>query len=207
MPLYVRVEGEAVGGGIGWILEPYLIDCVTFVRGVEPAELAARLGARPGQEARRGSAEDAAGLLAGGGAATVARVGRVGEWSFAVEYGDAVGSTGSGLGAVSSEGADAVNFLLTPWHPPSMFAYFRDGVRVCSFGLGEEGRRWGERPDLLVPALTETGVLPVRPELRKADAERSRRLSVLTVGDHFGLRLPRADVLDGELPLFVVRTA
>ncbi|WP_433890510.1 DUF6461 domain-containing protein [Streptomyces sp. CA-111067] len=199
--------------GIGWILEPYLVDCVTFARGVEPAELAARLGARPGQEARSGSAEDAAGLLGGGAASTVARVGRAGEWAFAVEYGDAVGSTGSGLRAASAGAAEAVNFLLTPWHPPSVFSYFRDGDAICSFGIGEEGQRWGERPDLLAPALTEADVLPARPELRaaeaeaEAEAERVRRLSVLTIGEHFGLRLPRGAVLDGELPMFVVRGA
>ncbi|MGW3631408.1 DUF6461 domain-containing protein [Streptomyces sp. NPDC005122] len=178
---------------------------MTFARGIDPVGLASRLGSRPGRPAPRGSAEDAVDLLAGDGVTGVARVGRTGDWSFAVEYGDAVGSTTTGLGAVSAEGVEAVNFLLTPWHPPSMFSHYRDRAHICSFGIGEEARRWGHSPDLLVPALTEVGVLPVRSDLREADAERVRRLSVLTIEEHFGLRLPRTDVLHGRLPLFIVR--
>lgn len=134
-------------------------------------------------------------------------MGRAGDWSFAVEYGDAVGSTTTGLGAVSAKGVEAVSFLLTPWHPPSMFTYYRDGNHICSFGIGEEARRRGQNPDVLVPALTEVGVLPAQRDLREADAERVRRLSVLTIEEHFRLRLPRTDVLHGQLPLFVVRKA
>jgi hypothetical protein len=196
-----------VADGIAWFLEPYLIDCVTFARGVEPAELASRLGARPGQQPRRGSADDAVDLLVADGVRSVARVGRVGGWSFAVEYGEAVGPTATGLEAVSADGAEAVCFLLTPWHPPSVFSYYRDGGHICSFGIGEEGNRWGSDPDLLVPVLAEVGVLPVRRDLRGADAERVRRLSVLTTGEYFGLGLPRAEALKGQLPLYVVREA
>ncbi|MFJ9566929.1 DUF6461 domain-containing protein [Streptomyces fuscichromogenes] len=192
--------------GIAWILQPYLIDCVTFARGAEPAELAFRLGARPGQQPCWASSDDMAGLLAGGVGSAV-RVGRAGDWSYAIEYGDAVGPTGTGLGAVSAMGVEAVNFSLSPWHPPSMFTYYHDGDRICSFGLGEEARRWGKNPDLLVPALTEMGVLPAQLDLREADAERVRRLSVLVIEEHFRLRLPRADVLDGQLPMFVGREA
>ncbi|MGQ4434390.1 MULTISPECIES: DUF6461 domain-containing protein [unclassified Streptomyces] len=193
--------------GIAWFLEPYLIDCVTFARDVEPVELASRLGARPGQPPHCASADDAVDLLAGDGVGSVARVGRAGDWSFAVEYGDAVGPTTTGLGAVSAKGVEAVSFLLTPWHPPSMFTYYRDGNHICSFGIGEEARRRGQKPDVLVPALTEVGVLPAQQNLSEADAERVRRLSVLTIEEHFRLRLPRTDVLHGQLPLFVVRKA
>ncbi|MFF2510691.1 DUF6461 domain-containing protein [Streptomyces sp. NPDC058086] len=193
--------------GIAWFLEPYLIECVTFARDIDPVDLASRLGARPGQLAHRASADDAVDLLAGDGVESVARVGRAGDWSFAVEYGDAVGPTATGLGAVSAEGVEAVNFLLTPWQPPSMFTYYRDRNHICSFGIGEEARRWGHSPDVLVPALTEVGVLPAQPDLREADAERVRRLSVLTIEEHFRLRLPRTDVLHGQLPLFIVREA
>lgn len=193
--------------GIAWFLQPYLIDCVTFARGAEPAELASRLGARPGQQPRRASSDDVMGLLAGGGFGSAVRVGRAGDWSFAIEYGDAVGPTSIGMGAVSAMGVEAVNFSLSPWHPPSMFAYYHDGDCICSFGIGEEARRWGKSPDLLVPALTEMGVLPAQLDLRGADAERVRRLSVLVIEEHFRLQLPRADVLDGELPMFIVREA
>jgi hypothetical protein len=51
------------------------------------------------------------------------------------------------------------------------------------------------------------GVLPPQSDLREADAVRVRRLSVLTIEEHFRLRLPRTDVLHGQLPLFIVREA
>ncbi|WP_406125639.1 hypothetical protein [Streptomyces sp. NBC_00989] len=116
--------GRGAGtGGIGWLLEPYAVDCVTFARGVEPVDLASRLGAPPGQEPPLSSAEEALDLLTDPGVDGVARVGRAGDWAFAVEYGDAAGCTETGLRAVSRDGAEAVNFLMTPWSPPSMFAY------------------------------------------------------------------------------------
>ncbi|MFF0711486.1 DUF6461 domain-containing protein [Streptomyces bauhiniae] len=191
--------------GIAWILQPHLIDSVTFACGAEPVDLALRLGARPGEQPRRASSAEVMDLLAGGGVESAVRVGRAGDWSFAIEYGDAVGPTSSGLSAVSAKGVEAVNFSLSPWHPPSMFTYHHDGDCVCSFGIGEESRRWGKNPDLLVPALTRTGVLPAQPQLSDTGAERLRRLSVLAIEEHFRLRLPRADVMDGQLSTFLVR--
>ncbi|MFJ5218365.1 DUF6461 domain-containing protein [Streptomyces sp. NPDC088354] len=184
---------------IGWLLEPYVVDCVTFARHVEPAALASRLGASPRPDVSWGSAQDAADMLADPEILAVARVGRLGDWSFAVEYGDAAGPTEWGLRAASGGGGEAVNFLLTPWHPPSMFAYYSDGVHMCSFGIGEEGWRWGTAPDLLVPDLNRAGVLPVGPQRDP----RGARLSMSVITAHFGLRLPRRDIVDGGLPLYV----
>ncbi|MFF3563750.1 DUF6461 domain-containing protein [Streptomyces sp. NPDC002574] len=184
---------------IGWLLEPYVVDSVTLARHVDPAVLASRLGAGPRPDVSCGSAHEAADLLADPAVLAVARVGRLGDWSFAVEYGDAAGFTEPGLRAASSDGAEAVNFLLTPWHPPSMFAYYSDGVHVCSFGIGEEGRRWGTAPDLLVPYLEAVGLLPEGPQLNP----RSERLSMSVIAEHFGLRLSRHAIVDGRLPLYV----
>ncbi|MFI5756718.1 DUF6461 domain-containing protein [Streptomyces sp. NPDC051569] len=191
--------------GIEWLLEPYVVDCVTFARGIEPADLVARLGGRPGQKPRGASADDAVDALAAPDVDSVARVGRVHDWSFAVEYGDAVGSTAAGLEAVSRDGVEAINFLLTPWHPPSTFTYYRDAALTCSFGIGQETWRRGRNPDLLVPALEEAGVLPVGRQLTDAARRRGRQLSVLAIGAHFGLRLPRHDIVEGRLPLYRVR--
>jgi hypothetical protein len=193
------------GGGIGWLLEPYAVDCVTFARGVEPVDLAARLGARPGQEPRLSSAEEAVDLLTDPDVDGVARVGRAGDWAFGVEYGDAVGCTEAGLRAVSRDGVEAVNFLMTPWSPPSMFAHYKDGTHLCSFGIGEETRRWGREPDLLVPALEKVGVLPRRQAGGDVDGQRGRRLGLMAIEEHFGLRLRKRDVVAGRLPLFRVR--
>jgi hypothetical protein len=198
---------RGVADGIGWLLEPYVVDCVTFARDIDPVDLVCRLGARPDQRPRRVSAEEAVDLLPGLGAGSVARVGRGAHgWSFAIEYGaDAVGATDTGLKAVSRDGVEAVNFALTPWHPPSMFSYYKGGTHICSFGIGEASRRWGQDPDLLVPALEKIGVLPGRREVSEADRQRAQRLSMLTIQDHFGLRLPRGEAVDGQLPLFLVR--
>lgn len=140
------VGAVADGSGIGWLLEPYVVDCVTLARSVEPVDLASRLGARSGQEPRLSSAGEAVDLLTDPGIDGVARVGRAGDWAFAVEYGDAAGCTEAGLRAVSRDGAEAINFLMTPWNPPSMFAHYEDGIHICSFGIGEETRRWGGSP-------------------------------------------------------------
>lgn len=185
--------------GIGWLLEPHLVDCVTFVRGVAPDDVAGRLGAPPGQTPRMSSPQDAEALLAG--SPCVARVGQAAGWTFAVEYGDAVGPTARGLASVSRDGAAAVSFQLTPWHPPSRFAYYADGAHLCSFGIGEEHRRQGEQPDLLVPDLEKLGVLPDGPRLDP----RGMRLTMLAIEDRFGLRLPRQQVLHDGLPLYRLR--
>lgn len=147
------------------------------------------------------SGQDAADALATSGVLGVARVGRAGDWSFAVEYGEAAGSTTAGLRAASRDGAEVVNFSLTPWHPPSQFAHYKAGVHICSFGIGEETRRRGDDPDLLVPALEQAGVLPAGPR----PGARAERLSMLVIEEHFGLRLPRRDIVEGRLPLFRVR--
>jgi hypothetical protein len=109
------------------------------------------------------SAREAMGMLTAPGVG-VARVGRSGDWSFAVGYGDAAGCTTAGLQAASRDGAEAVKFLLPPWHPPSLFSSYKDGVHLCSFGIGEESRRYGSEPDLLVPAWEQVGVLPGGPQ-------------------------------------------
>lgn len=173
------VGAVADGGGIGWLLEPYVVECVTLARGVEPVDLDPDIDG-------------------------VARVGRAGDWSFAVEYGDAAGYTEAGLRAVSRDGAEALSFLMTPWNPPSMFAYYKDGIHVCSFGIGEETRRWGRESDLLVPALEKVGVLPWR-QACGAHRQRGQRLSMLAIEEHFGLRLRKRDIVVGRLPLYRVR--
>lgn len=188
-----------IAEGIGWLLEPHLVDCVTFARGIAPDELADRPGAPPGQTPRLSSAQDAEAMLAS--FLCVARVGEASGWSFAVEYGDAVGPTPNGLASASRAGTAAINFSLTPWHPPSRFAYYLDATHVCSFGIGEEHRRQGEQPDHLVPDLEKLGILPDGPLLDP----RGMRVTMLAIEDHFGLRLPRQQILEGRLPLYRLR--
>lgn len=75
------------------------------------------------------------------------------------------------------------------------------------FGLGEEGRRWGNRPDLLNPALESAGVLlPDGSVLAVGTRRQSQRVAMVlgVIQRHFGLSLPRGPVEEDELPALAV---
>ncbi|MFG2483900.1 DUF6461 domain-containing protein [Streptomyces virginiae] len=181
---------------------------LTFARGIGPDELAARLGALPGVRLGPLGAHEAWGMVAetvdGDG---VARVGRWGRWSFAVEHGLPAGA--ERLAEVSRGGVEAVHLDPQPDRPPKQFAYARDGELVCCFGLGEECWRGGHRPDFLLPELIAAGVLTpdgacARPP-GEPDADRDRR-TLAVVERRFGLSLPRHLIADTPLPAYVTCT-
>ncbi|MFF3420789.1 DUF6461 domain-containing protein [Streptomyces sp. NPDC002698] len=87
----------------------------------------------------------------------VARIGESQGWAFAAEYGEAPGTRHDVLEGISRKGVEAVNLDPQAFHPPSVFSYAADGELLCSFGLGEERRRWGTRPDLLQEDLRTAG--------------------------------------------------
>lgn len=201
--------------GILWLMDLDRWDTdIMFARGIPPEELASRMGAAPGSalppiseadvwEAAPGTSQphdaDGAGLI---------RVGRSGDWSFAVEYGDCGGSRR--VDEVSRDGVEAVHLAPQPDHPPKVFTYGYGGKPLCSFGIGEESWRWGERPDLLVAELTAAGVLePGGSEsaLRGAvpHQERDRR-TLAVVETYFGLSLPWELVIVGRLPAYALRS-
>ncbi|MFJ6795227.1 DUF6461 domain-containing protein [Streptomyces sp. NPDC091268] len=197
---------DTAGGGIRWLADwdGWYVG-LTFARGIGPEELAARLGAVPGIHPGPLGATDAWSMVTetvdGDG---VARVGRWGGWSFAVEHGVPAGA--ERLAEVSRSGVEAVHLDPQPDHPPKQFAYARDGELVCCFGLGEECWRGGHRPDHLLPELVAAGILTpdgacARPE-GEADEDRDR-LTLGVLEHRFGLALPRHLVEEAPLPAFV----
>ncbi|NJP77817.1 hypothetical protein HCK01_10885, partial [Streptomyces sp. AA8] len=156
---------DGLRDGIQWLIDLHFWDSsIIFARGMGPDELAARMGGDTPPAERRlindleawdavfdgqyRPGEDGDGLI---------RVGRNGDWSFALEYGDSTGR--DRLLDVSRDGAEAVRLDPMPEHPPKVFNYARGGQLICSFGIGEEHWRWGTEPDLLLTELIEQSVL------------------------------------------------
>ncbi|WP_327260890.1 DUF6461 domain-containing protein [Streptomyces sp. NBC_01232] len=200
---------EDAAHGIRWLADwDQWFAGLTFARGIDPDELAARLGALPGVHPGPLGAPDAWSMVTetadGDG---VARVGRWGGWSFAVEHGLPAGA--ERLAEVSRGGVEAVHLDPQPDHPPKQFAYALDGELVCCFGLGEECWRGGHRPDFLLPELIAAGILTpdgacARPA-DEPDADRDRR-TLAVVERRFGLCLPRHLIADTALPAYVTCT-
>ncbi|WP_301373164.1 DUF6461 domain-containing protein [Streptomyces xanthophaeus] len=200
---------EDVADGIRWLAHwDQWFAGLTFARGIAPDELATRLGALPGVHPGPLGALDAWSMVTetvdGDG---VARVGRWGGWSFAVEHGLPAGA--ERLAEVSRGGVEAVHLDPQPDHPPKQFAYALDGELVCCFGLGEECWRGGHRPDFLLPELIAAGILTpdgacARPA-GEPDADRDRH-TLAVVERRFGLSLPRHLIADTPLPAYVTCT-
>ncbi|MFJ9738580.1 DUF6461 domain-containing protein [Streptomyces sp. NPDC101166] len=180
---------------------------VIFARGITPEELGLRMGGPRGSVVSPITDAEAWNMVLD--LATddddVVRVGAQGGWSFAVEYG--LGNGAERLADISRSGAEAVHLAPSVDHPPRMFSYARDGVDVCSFGIGEEVWRWGDQPDLLLPELVAAGVLHSDGAYARPEGESYRDRDRHTLGlieTRFGLSLPR-DVWESErLPAFVI---
>ncbi|RKT09412.1 hypothetical protein BX285_6506 [Streptomyces sp. 1114.5] len=197
-----------MGDGLRWLVEgEEWYFGVVFARGVTPGELAVRMGGVAGSVPSPVTGAQAWGVVMDDGTddESVVRVGAYQGWSFALEYGIPGGV--ERLAEVSRGGVEAVRLDPQPDHPPRQFAYARDGVAVCSFGLGEEVWRWGSQPDFLLEELVRAGVL--RPDGESArpegeDGEDAERATLAVIEARFGLGLPR-DVEEAALPAFVIR--
>ncbi|MFF2521775.1 hypothetical protein [Streptomyces liangshanensis] len=133
------------------------------------------------------------------------RVGSCGDWSFAVEYG--MGDGRDNPAEISRDGVEVIVLEPSPDHPPRTFSYSRDGVVVCGFGLGDELRRWGEHPYLLLPDLTAGATLYPDGRYARPDTEHYRardRHTLSLIESHFTLSLPREEANNERLPAFVV---
>lgn len=195
-------------GGIQWLAEQdEWLHSVVFARGITPEELGLRMGGVRGSAVSPITDIEAWNIVHD--LATddddVVRVGAHGGWSFAVEYG--LGDGAERLVEISRNGVEAVHLDPSVDHPPAMFSYARDGVYVCSFGIGEEVWRWGDQPDLLLPELVAAGVLHSDGEYARPEDESYQdrdRHTLALIETRFGLVLPR-DVLESEpLPAFVI---
>ncbi|WP_411079578.1 DUF6461 domain-containing protein [Streptomyces sp. cmx-18-6] len=197
--------------GIQWLADrdDWTYDIV-FARGLPPEELAPRLGAAPGSAPPIPSpitGLDAWSLVMTDTTDDMAliRTGTSGPWSFALQYG--LPATGARLVEASRGGVEVIRLSPQPDHPPKRFAYAADGVDVCSFGIGEEVWRSGDRPDFLLPELVRAGVLHQDGSYARPDDEpyeETDRVTLALLEDRFGLTLPQ-DVETQKLPAAVTR--
>jgi hypothetical protein len=192
--------------GLGWLSHASWYFSVTFVRGIRAQELASRMAVDPAERPVLARARDVEALL-GDPNVGIARLGESGGWAFGAEYGEARGARRAFLTELSRNGGETVNLDPQVDHPPPMFSYMVGGELSCSFGLAEEGRRWGSTPDLLNPDLERASVL--RPDgsvLEVGAGRHTQRVAVSlgVIGRYFGLSLPRDLVEDGELPTVAV---
>lgn len=187
--------------GVRWLADSPWYFSVTFVRGIGAREMGARLGIDPTAVAVPATARDVEGLLVDPNVG-IARLGEVDGWAFAAEYGEPRGTDPSVLAELSRGGGESVNLDPQVSHPPSIFSYAFDGELMCSFGLGEEGSRWGSSPDLKSAGI----LLPDGSVLTVGSPRRSQRvaMSLGVIERRFGLSLPRGPVLDEELPAVAV---
>ncbi|WP_055555271.1 hypothetical protein [Streptomyces sp. NBRC 110028] len=212
-----------MGDGIQWLRggntgTAWMVS-VVFARGIDPEELALRMGAPRGAVTEPITDAEVLDLdldfyrpLTHGDA--VARVGEHAGWSFAIEYGHAVGV--SRLAEVSRDGVEAFHYDRNPEHPPTIVFYARDGQKVCGFGLGEEPIRWGKEPDLLLPDLVAAGILnpdgdtypadPDEDEDESVDYAARDRRALAVVEERFSLSLPRTVFTEDRLPAYVTNS-
>ncbi|GHJ41648.1 DUF6461 domain-containing protein [Streptomyces sp. TS71-3] len=187
----------------GWMLD------VHFARGIDAEELAVRMGAQRGGVA--GSMTDAEMVALDvdaypdrGPGSAVVRVGEHAGWAFAITYGPYL----ERLEEVSRDGVEAVHYLHNAEHPPTSVFYGRDGRTVCGFGLLEEGNRYGQEPDLLLPDLVARGILhrdgAIRSDPDIHGYEGRERLSLAVFEERFGLSLPRTVLAEEPLPVYAI---
>jgi hypothetical protein len=192
-------------GGVRWLAHASWHFSVTFVRGVSAGELGRRLGADPAAVPVPATARGVEALLVDPNVG-IARLGEAGGWAFAVEYGEARGVRGDVLAEISRGGV-AVSLDPQADHPPPMFSFAADGDVLCSFGLSEEGRRWGSEPDVLNAVLRSAGILAPDGSVLGTSAGQHAQQVAMSLGAierHFGLSLPRNLIEHGELPAMAV---
>ncbi|MFF5157563.1 DUF6461 domain-containing protein [Streptomyces sp. NPDC000348] len=152
--------------------------CVTFTRGLDPAEVFTRYGADPARS-RLLDADAASDLPTGrfaAGTVSLLRAGRLGDWTFCVEEDGVIGSWPELLAALS-RGTETYSVLST--EGLAVFQYWRDGQCLENFEPGPEPPRseysgpWWERTRKALAEHEGSGIAPV----------------VALVLDHLGLPL------------------
>lgn len=174
--------------GIRWIADEDLFEFgywVVFARDTSASDLLARVGG--------GTAERDASLLtrveanerADESDGVALRSGQANGWGFLMAEGGPVRvSSPEDLSRISS-GTEVIEFWCTV-NSDMMFTYAQSGTVVCRFEPGREHESEGAAPDLLIPALGDSGL---DPEMRVLSMMESR----------FGIDLSQSDVLEGRL--------
>jgi hypothetical protein len=160
-----RREGASVGeptaADYAWLEDHWLREafCITLVRGLDEREVLRRLGGEHSQPRLLTVGE--AGRLSGSfqaGYPQIVLVARTDGWAVAVEDNGWEGSRPEVLRALSA-GTQAVSV----YRNVNALGYFSDAVDgevLVRFELLFPQRRWGSRPDLLLPQMRAVGLDP-----------------------------------------------
>jgi hypothetical protein len=193
---WISDDEAAVASEWGWFaddFDPYVF--ALFARGVAPERVIAAFGSSPA-DARLLTADDAS---EDPGWPCV-RVGRAGEWAFALDSGCADVYESSRIAQELSAGTEVVTYEINP--ALNYFHYYADGVEVTSFEPLLARDRNGTEPDRFLPLMREVGL---RPDDDGDDDEDFRDptialLEMLTRA--FGIRLTREEAAG---PLLTIR--
>lgn len=142
----------------GWVGE-YRGFCLTFVRGIDAAELLRRYGAVPRtvQPRTRSEAREASETWTNGYLQTV-RAGVAGAWAFGFEEAIARQGHREEVQRRLSEGTRAVSVF----HAAQVrLSVFDDGVKTTGYAAVDPDGRSGTDPDLLAGPLRGAGLLPL----------------------------------------------
>ncbi|WP_369778804.1 hypothetical protein [Streptomyces sp. R33] len=206
--------------GITWLAAPRSIAfggySVVMAHGLTPKELVGRL-----TETLHGPAHTAVPVGDLTGAELLAllvdyediglRYGRSGAWSYAVAYGGWMGEFG-GLPPLSRGGVDIchLEFEEENGKPvPPQFAYVRDEVVLSAFNLHLDGS-WGYDGVVGEPgaaARVQAGLTAAGLPDEAADRRDVHRTALGVVERHFGLSLPRDEIVTGTLPAVLLEPA
>ncbi|MGW5481940.1 hypothetical protein [Streptomyces sp. NPDC004008] len=215
--------------GITWLAEPKSIDwggySVVIALDLAGEELAARVAAsRFGRNKQLprflGSltgwqADDVmSGLFGDTHQAIALRYGEIDEWSYVVQHGFWYGEFGPEL-PLSRGGAHVYRL----WYEeengkpvPPYFSYEHDGRTLCTFNLHLDGS-WGytgvdgdpEVASALEAELRAAGLPPEDPERLVDDHRTVHRACLGVIERHFGLTLPREEILNSPLPTLLMK--
>ncbi|MFF5803901.1 hypothetical protein [Streptomyces sp. NPDC012746] len=211
--------------GITWLAAPRSIAfggySVVMARGLTPQELVGRL-----TETVYGPEHTAVPVGDLTGADLLAllvdyediglRYGRCGDWSYTVAYGGWMGEFGDGP-PLSRGGVDIchLEFEEENGKPvPPQFAYTRDEVLLSAFNLHLDGS-WGydgvdgdpETASRVQAELTAAGLPADEGAGDDADDREVHRTALGVLERHFGLSLPREEIVSGTLPAVLLEPA
>ncbi|MZD07173.1 hypothetical protein GTW43_19080 [Streptomyces sp. SID5785] len=186
--------------------------CVTFTRGVDPAEVFARYGADP-DRSRDLDANAASGLPSGQfaeGMVSLLRSGSLGAWTFCVEEDGVIGSWPEPLAALS-RGTEVYSILSTDGL--TVFQYWRDGDCLENFepepanSPPPYSSHWWDRVQESLTEHAGTAMTPVvalvldHLGLTLDDSTLATAWPTLTLAEDDAPSAPRGDSYAGEGPV------
>jgi len=152
------IKGFIMASEWDWFAEDFdLYVFALFARGAAPEEVIAAFGSSPA-DARLLTADEAS---EDPGSPCV-RIGRAGEWAFALDSGCADGYESSRIAQELSAGTEVVTYEINP--ALNYFHYYADGVEVTSFepllARDRNGTEPSTEPDRFLSLMREVGLRP-----------------------------------------------